>query len=493
MAFGLHSVRARLTFWYTFLVLATLLAFAAVSYLATRATLMSNLDISLGNEVRWVREFIQPQASKVKPSRRSIDALLRGRPHQAPAVADTSARDSTGQEQEADEIWNRIFEHTLLSPKKTYIQVADRKGTIIYRSYSLGPDSLVISDSVGLNQTLLTSAPLHGEEVRTAVTRDRNFTILVGYPLEELRQALENLYSIFLILIPVAMLLSILGGWYLANKSLRPVMDVTRRAQRITAENLDQAIPVRNPNDELGRLTTTVNEMIRRLHDSFARIRQFSADASHELRTPLTIMRGEIELALRAPQTPEDYRAVLASALEEILRLTGIIDNLLLLAKADRGTYETHFTEVDLAGLAAELFDDGEMLAAPKHIHVRLDHAEPVMIVGDRVRLRQLFLNLIDNAIKYTPEGGTVRLAVDRQNGTAVFRVADTGIGIPQEEQEKVFDRFYRVDKARSRDLGGSGLGLSIAKWIAELHRGTIRIESAVDRGSTFTVELPLR
>jgi heavy metal sensor kinase len=491
MTFGFQSIRARLTFWYTLLVIATLLAFAWVSYVATRATLTSNLDISLGNEVRWVREFIQPQASKVKPSRRSIDALLRGRPHQVQAPADSTVRDSTGQE--ADEIWNRIFEHTLLSPKKTYIQVADRKGSIIYRSYSLGPDSLIIADSIGVNQTLLTTASLHGEEVRTAVTRDRNFTILVGYPLEELQDALENLYSIFLILIPVAMLLSILGGWYLANKSLKPVMDVTRRAQRITAENLDQTIPVRNPNDELGRLTTTINEMIRRLHDSFAQIRQFSADASHELRTPLTIMRGELELALRSPQTPEDYRTVLASALEESLRLTAIIDNLLLLARADQGTYDTNFTEVDLAALAAELYDDSEVLAEPKHIHVTLEQAEPVTIVGDRVRLRQLFLNLIDNAIKYTPEGGSVRMTVDRRNGTARFRVADTGIGIPEEEMGKVFDRFYRVDKARSREMGGSGLGLSIAKWIAELHRGSIRVESEVDRGSTFTVELPLR
>jgi heavy metal sensor kinase len=491
MTFPLRSIRARLTFWYTLLVLSTLTAFALVSYMYTRDTLITNLDISLGNEVRWVRDFIQPQASKVKPSKRSIDALLRGRPFLQPVTPDSLGRDTTAQE--ADEIWNRIFEHTLLSPKKTYIQVADRRGAIIYRSYSLGPDSLVIADTVGLNTTLLTTLALHGEEVRAALTRDKNFTIAIGYPLEELLQALENLYSIFLILIPIALVVSVIGGLYLANTSLRPVDDVTRSARRITAENLDQTIPPRSVDDEIGRLITTFNEMIRRLHDSFAQVKQFSGDASHELRTPLTIMRGEIELALRSPKAPEEYRHVLVSSLEEILRLTSIIDNLLLLARADQGTYDVHFSEVDLVALARELYEDSEVLAEPTRIAVSLKADEPVTIVGDRVRLRQLFLNLIDNAIKYTPEGGSVTISVERRDGTALFAVQDTGIGIPQDELSRVFDRFYRVDKARSREMGGAGLGLSIARWIAELHRGSIGVQSTLGQGSRFTVTLPLR
>ncbi len=487
-----QSIRFRLTFWYTVLVVSTLVAFAVVSYLYTSATLTSNLDISLANEVRWVQDFIQPQASKVKPSRRSIDALLRRKPMPPPVVQrDSTAVDSTAQETEADEIWNRVFEHTLLSPKKTYIQVADKKGIIIYRSISLATDSLTITDTLMQGTTLLRTAYLNGDPIRTAVTRDKNFTIFVGYPLDELREALENLYSIFLILIPIALIASVIGGLYLANTSLKPVNEVTRRARRITAENLDQTIPVSNPDDEIGRLTTTINDMIRRLRDSFAQIKQFSADASHELRTPLTIMRGEMELALRTNKSPEEYRQILASALEEILRLTSIIDNLLLLAKSDQDLYETNFSEVDLSTLVTELFDDSEVLAEPKHIHVSLKKQEPITIVGDQVRLRQLFLNLIDNAIKYTPEGGSVSLSVEQNNGTARFQVKDTGIGIPQEELSRVFDRFYRVDKARTRELGGTGLGLSIAKWIAELHRGRILVESVVNGGTTFTVEIP--
>jgi heavy metal sensor kinase len=325
-----------------------------------------------------------------------------------------------------------------------------------------------------------------------AVLRERNFTFLVGYPMAELSEALENLFSIFLVLIPIALAVSVFGGLYLSNVSLRPVDEVTTRARRITAENLDQTIPHRAVNDEIGRLVSTFNDMIQRLHSSFAQVRQFSADASHELRTPLTVMRGEIEVALRSSKTPEEYRRVLESSMEEIMRMSLIIENLLTLAKADQGTHDLHFSEVNLATLVQELFDDSEILAEEKHIRVTLEKNDSITIVGDQVRLRQLFLNIIDNAIKYTPDGGAVTLSVERHNGTALFRVADTGIGIPPGEIARVFDRFYRVDKARSRDIGGTGLGLSIAKWIAELHRGTITIHSELDRGSTFTVELPI-
>jgi two-component system OmpR family sensor kinase len=303
---------------------------------------------------------------------------------------------------------------------------------------------------------------------------------------------LENLFSIFLYIIPIAVAFSIVGGLSLAYKALKPVHDVTMRARKITAENLDQSIPVRNVDDEIGRLIHTMNDMIQRLHNSFEQVRQFSSDASHELRTPLTIMRGEIELALRNEKTPEEYKEILASQLEEILRLKSIIDNLLTLGKADHGALDMKLEEIHLESLIKDLYDDSEMLAHSKHIHVELKKIEPITIVGDRGRLRQLFLNLVDNAIKYTPDGGTVAISMERQNGSAVVAVEDTGIGIPQEDIVKIFDRFYRVDKARTRDMGGTGLGLSIAKWIAELHRGSIKVESELNRGSKFTVSFPI-
>jgi heavy metal sensor kinase len=489
VVFWKRSVRTRLTLWYTLVLLSTLLLFGALSYYFTGNTLSKNLDTSLQTEVRWLREFIGPQAAKIKPGKRAIDMLIAKKARPTPTQIRT-AEDST--EEESDQIWNQIFRHTLQSTKKTYIQFTNQRGMIYYRSYSLGTDSLTIPDSIGLNATVLTTVDFNGEPVRIAATRDRNFTYAIGYPLADLRELLDNLFVIFIILLPIALAASVIGGLALSKTSLQPVNEVTTRALRITAENLDQTIPVRNANDEIGRLTVTINDMIQRLRDSFARVRQFSADASHELRTPLTIMRGEIELALRSTKTPDEYRRVLESSLEEILRLTSIIDNLLTLAKADRGQFETNFSEVDLKQLVEELFEDSEILAENKQITVSLRLLDPVTIVGDRVRLRQLFLNLIDNAIKYTPSGGSVTIAVERADGDVVFEVADTGIGIPPEEVGKIFDRFYRVDKARSREMGGTGLGLSIAKWIAEIHRGTIIVKSEPQKGSTFTVKLPM-
>jgi heavy metal sensor kinase len=470
-------------------VLSTLLAFGGVAYYYTSNTLSENLDLSLRTEVRWVRDYLQPRASKVKPTKRSVESLLRQKPKQQVVEPDTVEGEAT---EEADEIWNQIYQHTLLSPKKTYIQVADRKGAILYRSISLGEDTLRLDQELKRDTSVLAYTWLNEQSVRVAAMREKNFTFLVGYPTAELREAIENLFSIFLILVPIALVVSIVGGLYLANKALRPVDEVTTSARRITAENLDKTIPPRKVDDEIGRLISTFNEMIQRLNGSFAQVKQFSADASHELRTPLTVMRGEIELALRNPKSPEEYRRVLESTMEEIVRMSSIIENLLTLAKADQGTHEVNLSEVNLGSLMQELYDDSEVLAEGKHIRVSLAKNDPITIVGDKVRLRQLFLNIIDNAIKYTPDGGAVTLSVERRNGAAVFQVSDTGIGISPEDITRVFDRFYRVDKARSREIGGTGLGLSIAKWIAELHRGKISVQSEVDKGSVFTVELPI-
>jgi len=490
VALWTKSIRVRLTLAYTLLVLVTLLAFGGLSYYFTGRTLSENLDLSLRNEVRWMRDFIEPQVSKIKPGRGSIDNILERRVREPISALNRPEVDTLFEE--TDEIWNQIFRHTLHSPKKTYIQLSDRKGNILYRSYNLATDTLVLNDTIPLNSIDLLTGYLNGEPIRTAATRDKNYSYIVGYPLAELRDLLDGMYFIFLLLVPIVVAVSVIGGLALANRALAPVHDISTRARKITAENLDQTIPLRNAKDEIGKLTITINDMIRRLHESFAQIRQFSADASHELRTPLTVMRGEIEIALRTPKAPEEYRNILESSLEEILRMSTIIDNLLTLAKADQGTLDVTFSEVNLKELVEELYEDSIVLAEEKEIHVDLEATAPVVIVGDRFRLHQLFLNLVDNAIKYTPEGGTVRLLATRENGSAVFQVSDTGIGIPHDELEKIFDRFYRIDKARSREMGGSGLGLSIAKRIAELHRGTIEVASELGRGSTFTVKLPI-
>lgn len=318
--------------------------------------------------------------------------------------------------------------------------------------------------------------------------------VYVAYPISEINEVLASLFSLFIYFIPVALIVSVLGGYFLASRSFKPVDEITRIARAITAHNLDRRIQHSGVDDELGRLVATFNEMIIRLQHSFSQIQQFSIDASHELRTPLTIMRGELELALRAKhQTPKEYRQILSSALEETIRMTTIVENLLALTKEDLERSPTDFRDVWLRQIVEELHEDSELLAENKKITVKVGTMDDALIHGDPVRIRQLLLNLIDNAIKYTPEKGTVELSLTRENGNANVRVKDTGIGIPHEEQTKIFDRFYRIDKARSRDMGGSGLGLSISKWIAELHGGSISVESEIKKGSVFTVTLPLK
>jgi two-component system OmpR family sensor kinase len=486
----IKSIRARLTFWYSLLLLTTLVAFGLIAYTYSRRQLTDSLDISLSNEVQWVKGFIEPKGAKVKPSKRFA---TKKKAVQLSQVIETPEQDTLAMSEADEDIWNQIYEHALLNPKKTLIEVTDKKGAVIFRSFTIGEDSLLIGEAPLNTVQINTVKNERGEDLRVASTSTKINNIYVAYPLAEVREVLDNLFSIFLILIPIALAISIGGGWFFAYSSLRPVDNITKTVQKITAHNLDQQIPEHPVNDEIGRLVSTFNGMIVRLRQSFDQIRQFSLDASHELRTPLTIMRGEVELALRNPKENEEYRRVLASILDEVLRLSTIIENLLTLAKADYVQTEILFKEqVQLDELMAEINEDSEMLALKKNIHVVNVMNEKLIVNGDRLRLRQLLLNLVDNAIKYTPEDGSIFLSLEKENGYAKLTIKDTGIGIPVGEQAKIFDRFYRVDKARSRELGGSGLGLSIAKWITDIHKGRISVESEIDKGSAFCVLLPL-
>jgi heavy metal sensor kinase len=488
MPLWLKSIRVKLTLWYTLVLLITLVAFGLVAYTYVRQTLEENLDRSLVNEVKWVKTYIESKATKVKPSK-IFRTKKKASKELPPPEAQLQYDPAIVAGDPDEEIWNHVYEHALLNTKNALIEVIDKKtGSSLY---SVGGESLMVGD-VAINVMQLASIKnKKGENLRVATTSTENINILAAYRLDELTDLLDNLFIIFIILVPLAAFLSIGGGWFLANKSLRPVDAVTKTAREITAHNLDQRLPTTDVNDEIGRLSSTFNDMIVRLDASFQQVRQFSVDASHELRTPLTIMRGEAEMALRSEKNADQYRAVLASTIEEIARLTAIIDSLATLSKADLGQMDVHFEPVNLKEMVDELYEDAEILAMKKEIEVTVDHIEDAMIMGDKVRLRQLLLNLVDNAIKYTPSKGHVSLSLSRDNGNAKIAVQDTGIGIPQNEQKKIFDRFYRVDKARSRDLGGSGLGLSIVKWIVDLHHGRIDVDSEVSKGSTFTVWLP--
>jgi two-component system, OmpR family, sensor kinase len=316
----------------------------------------------------------------------------------------------------------------------------------------------------------------------------------IGTSLRPVEETLHRLLFTLLITGPLALAVALAGGWFLAGRALRPVEDITVAARRIAAGDLTQRLAVPQTADEIGRLASTFNDMIARLEASFRQIQRFSADASHELRTPLTVMKGETELALRRPRSPEDYRVVLESSLEEIDRMTRIVDDLLFLSRADLGEIRMESLPVRLDSLVEDVQRQAAVLGQEKDVQVLVSHIEPAMVRGDELRLRELILNLVDNAVKYSHPGGKVEMALHRENREkpeARLVVSDQGIGMSAEEKTRIFDRFFRAEGARSHSPKGTGLGLSICKWIAEAHHGHIEVDSSPGHGSRFTLVLP--
>lgn len=314
--------------------------------------------------------------------------------------------------------------------------------------------------------------------------------VAMGASLNSVDDAQSRLRTALLLGVPLALLIALVGGWGLASRALSPVEDLRRTAQSITATDLSRRIGLRRK-DELGRLADTLDDMIARLDAAFTEQRRLTGDVSHELRTPLSVIQAQTSLALRRPRTPDEYAATLRSIQEESDRMSKIVGDLLLLARAEAGQESIERDPVRLDAIAKWTVDQMAKVASENGVVVRAS-TEPVMIEGDADRLRQLVLNLVDNAVKYSDSGGSVEVKVAADSGMALLQVADTGVGIEASSLPHIFQRFYRDDRARSRVEGGSGLGLAIAHWVAEAHGGTIEASSRQGEGSTFTVRIPL-
>jgi heavy metal sensor kinase len=301
----------------------------------------------------------------------------------------------------------------------------------------------------------------------------------------------ETSEMIFQVGLP-AVILGLLGGWWLTRRALAPVTKLTDAVEKIHEKNLGEKIPRTHNGDELDRLTEMFNVMTARLDDSFQRIREFTLHASHELKTPLTVLCGETETALREDALSSAERERAASQLDELRRLARIVDGLTLLAKADAGQVALKLEPLRLDELVRDNFADAQILAEPHGIKVELTNCEEISVRGDRHRLRQLLLNLADNAVKYNQPHGDVIMSLSKSGDMAQFSIVNTGAGISPEILPRVFDRFFRGDPAHENTIDGCGLGLSIAKWIVSAHNGTIQIESVPSKLTTVTVRLPL-
>ena len=458
-------IRLRLTLWYVLLLAVLLAAFSAGVYFLMRHALYQNLDNSIRNRADALLEVVQYQgdhpflpgqgsagdAGREGPYARVIDAS------DGPGVEDASGPSRVPVDAEA--------------------VASALQGKSVTRRVKIEGDD---------DPLRVTAFPIQrGDEIVGVLE--------VGQTEDDVSDTLASLLLIMGIAYPVALVVAGFGGVFLARRALSPIDNVTRAARQISAEDLSQRLNLRLPDDEVGRLAQTFDEMIARLDEAFRRQRRFTADASHELRTPLTIIKGQIDVSLQKEREPEAYKQVLKAVNEEIDRLIRLAGSLLTLTRADAGQIPLTFESVDVAEVMDGVFEQVQSAATGKGVGLRLEPGPAVTIQADEDLLLQLMLNLLDNAIKYTPPAGEVTVGW-RMNGTQVaLQVRDTGIDISSEHLPHLFDRFYRVDGARSRAEGGVGLGLAISHWIAEVQGGSIEVESSPNRGSTFTVLLPSR
>jgi len=460
-------LRVRLTLWYGTALALILIIFSTILYVVTARSLRDAVDESLVETA---------EAAVRSLEERGFLPLI-----------------------DEDELMSQFPE---LARIDKFFQIFSPSGTITIRSPNMKQHEMPLSrqalEVAYSGRTLLEFAkypkepPLRLISVPIIYRGNLLYIIQVGTSMDSVEQTLNRLLLVLLVSMPIALAVSLAGGWFMAGRALRPVDAITLAAQRIAGGDLTQRLTVPASADEIGRLTKTFNDMIDRLETSFRQIRQFSSDASHELRTPLTVMKGETELALRRPRETDDYKIVLESNLEEIDRMTRIVDELLFLSRADMGEVKMEYLPVPLDTLIEDLHRQASLLGQEQDIQVVLRTTAPAVVLGDELRLRELFLNLLDNAVKYSRPGGTVDIALTIEQTQARVSVIDRGIGVALEDQSRIFDRFYRTDNARAHTKKGTGLGLSICAWIVESHHGHIEVQSKVGEGSIFTVMLPL-
>jgi heavy metal sensor kinase len=476
------SVRVRLTLWYTAVLVVVLLVLSLLTYF-----------------IFW-RNAIQRTDANLTELADSFLVTLRAE------LEDQTAPDPF---KAAAQV--AIAEHHF---RDAVYAIADGAGKVIVSSEDLSPTNTETESS--RNRVLASptfqrflDAALHSDHLfgqvegekggyrgyaRHFSARSRDYTLIILQSLHPQKEMMEEAASTFAWVIPIAVLLASVGGYFLARKSLAPVVAMSTQAGRIGAANLHERLAVQNERDELGHLAGSFNSLLDRLSQSFERQRRFMADASHELRTPVAILRGESEVALsKEARSAEEYRESLGVLHQESERLTHIVEDLFTLTRADAGQYPLQTRDFYFDELIAECVHSARTLALAKNISLNFEGASESPIHADESLVRRMILNLLDNAIKYTPPGGRVKVSCQRVGNEYALSIKDTGAGIPAELQPRIFERFFRVDKARSRSEsdGGAGLGLSISRWIAEAHQGRLELTCSDSTGSTFTAYLP--
>jgi two-component system OmpR family sensor kinase len=480
------TVRARLTTAYGVSIGVTLIVFSLALLVARRASAYRELQERVQDQAAAVLDVVRQTESEGLPITIRTDTTV------GPVVTPQLSKKLQG--------------------VGDYVLVLDASGRALYASFAAV--NLGFDDFARLQQAAL-QAPLGGpsrfvqlDSVRLLLVAQPDTThsqvarIATAVDTKPADDAPRTLATSLLGLVPLFILLATFGAYFISGLALRPVELIINEVRAITdGRSLHRRLPADMGGDELGRLSNTLNEMIARLETSFGALRRFTADASHELKTPLTVLRADVERAMNPKSSHNEQLVALEEALQETARMTDLVDSLLTLARADEGRYEIVSEPIHLEPLTREVFETAVILGEDAGLEVGLPVIEDAVVLGDRPRLRQLFLNLITNAIKYTPRGGRVEVALSRRAQEATFTVRDTGIGIAAGDLPYIFERFWRADRARSRQAsgdagapgrGGFGLGLAISQYIAQAHGGSLTVQSRLGRGTAFTVALPL-
>jgi heavy metal sensor kinase len=477
----MRTIRGLLTAWYSAAVVLTLGAFASVLYLARPGVSYDDLDQRIRSEASLTGGIL---AESFRARGVLVRADTAGRPALIPEVA------------------------ALLESVPDFLIITAQDGNLLFAS----PDARALTFQQVEQLQRIASAPISGRSSGTlrfdpsgpSIRYVMHYVtdagpqfgaILAGADVRAAQLGPNELASTFALILPLGLLVVLLLGSWIARRALEPVDQIITEVREITdGRSLHRRLAQPTVKDELGRLAETLNQMMMRLERSFAALRRFTADASHELKTPLTVLRAGVERVITSPGIPPETLATLEETLQEIKRMAELVDALLTLARADEGIAPLHRESVDLRAIVEETRETGELLAEQAGVKMEVaTPAEPVIVPVDASRIRELVLNLITNAVKYTPAGGSVRMQLGQGDGRVILTVADTGIGIAPGDLPHIFDRFWRADSARTRtgERPGTGLGLAICKWIAEAHGGTIDVQSRPGRGTTFTVTLP--
>lgn len=452
-------ISLKLTLWYSAVLLATFILFGFVAFFAMRQGIEISVDEGLHDELRGISELIR----NVSP-------------------------------EGTEKLHDVLREHAELRAGDDFSQVSGEKGHWLFRSQLMRRFDISIRDA---GKPSYANIRVKGFPLRVLASEVRVggqvYLVQVAAPMDDFDDALNRFKWVLLFLSPLLLILASAGGYWISRRALKPVDEITSAARDINSRNLSSRLRVPQSGDELQRLSETLNGMLGRLEEAFSRITRFTADASHELRTPVALVRTTAEISLRRSRSEAEYREALSQILSESERTSALVEKLMQLARADAGFEFLERVRVDLAGCLAEVCRAGRTLAEEKGIifQEELPKAE-IFIAGDPHALHRVFLILIDNAIKYTSTGGRVAVSLTADAQSAIVQIQDTGIGMGAEDLPHIFERFYRADKARSREQGGAGLGLSIARWITEAHGGSIQVQSTPGSGSVFKVRLPL-